>query len=236
MRRKEAIMLPKRAIFFLSLTMIFGCAAQRTIYRVDVSSFGTQRDVPPSSLVHVYVDPHDLDMMRKEFAGKLEFLLKKKGYRTGSLAEAEHVMFFTYGIDSEVETFTKYVYDPGVLPASKSKPASGSALEQFASGLAQGAEDAAKRMRPQQSQRKVHRRVLKLITLDAGALTRGETKVVSQVDVTSTGSSGDLRKVLNFMAVPAVEMFGTDSGRQVQFRVEGEDPRVIELMRSSKTK
>jgi hypothetical protein len=211
------------------LVLFLGCAT--TVFKISVSSFAADdKGIPKASRIHVYVDPQDPDLMKREFGKKLEYLLEKQGYLSASPSDADYILFFTYGMAGDTETFTKYVYDPGTPVSSGSSQSTGSAAGDFLSGFAKGVADGSQRMRPQQSQRKVHHRILKLVALDAMALHTGNRRVSWQGDISSTGSSDDLRMVLDYMAIPSVELLGKDTGRKVTYQLDLNDPRVLRML------
>ena len=223
-------------LIILILGSLISCAPSLPTYVVNVDAYkGTEYSIPPGSRFYVYLDSDENDLMKHEIRRKIEYSLKYYGWSTGGgISESDYVLFFAYGIKSGTENYTKYVYDPGTPVKSNSTPSTGSAAGDFLSGFAKGFAESSQRMRPQQAQREVNHRYLTLAALEIKALRNGEKKVVWQADTKSSGSSSDLRYVLNFMLVPTLKLIGKGSGKALQYRIKEDNPIVTDMIRNSR--
>ena len=230
-------------LFILSigvLSLLFGCAGP-LVYHVSVNSYRSadaERPVSPGATVHVYVDSDNPDLLREEVAAKMEYLLQRNGYSRAPLIQADYIVFFSYVMGSHTETFTKYVYDPsaGAGTTSSSGTSTGSAAGDFLSGFAEGLSKSLASMKPQQASRNVNDRELLVKVLDGQLLRKtGKLDIVWQCQTTSSGSSADLRDVLNYMLIPSFDDFAQDTGKSILHKVRSNDHRVQSLLQNFRT-
>ena len=198
-------------------------------YRVSVNSVASPNyssDFRPGASIHVYETNEGEDLFRAEVAKKIRRLMRERGYVSATADQADFVLMFGYAISSHSETQTVYV--PDSSKPSTPPPAGASFAEAFAHGMAEGL----KNRTPQQKQTKVNDRSLRLAVIDARHLREtGETRTVWQCDTTSSGSSDDLRDVLNYMLVPTFRHFGKDTGKAVLYKIDEHDTSVTALRR-----
>jgi len=209
--------------FTVSWLFFTGCVPT---YTVKVNSLSANSSsISATTKISVGLDPEESDLVKLEFGRKLEYLLREQGRNIVPFDEADVVLVFDFKIDSEMQSYTKYVHDPGTPTPKKSGSSGGG----FWGGVAQGLEEGTKKSRPQQAVRKINNRSLRLAAIDK------ETKgTLWQANVKSTGSSGDIRKVLNYMVIPAIDLFGDDTGQDVLYKIKQDDPRVQKMLQSSR--
>jgi len=146
--------------------------------------------------------------LEKEIGMKIQKLLNAKGYNTGT-EQTSYYLLFDYGIDSgRTVTDTIPIYHPSGY--YKDPPF-------FAPGYTT--------YLPYSEV--IYTRWLVLRLVD-GRVYRSsqEVKPLWIGEVTSAGSSSDLRRVVNYMLIAAFEYFGKDTGRQVNEVIMEDDERV----------
>jgi len=164
------------------------------------------------------------DLEYREFARYIRKALVANGLIESNDPEsAELAIFMNYGI-GEPQT-TNYSYSMPVLGTTGGrivhdfsgpfKPSTPSRLAVVGS-------------RNITRSRTTYYRYLILEALDDQRLREGgEAIPVWKTHITSTGMSGDLRRVMPILVAAGEDYFGTDTGEQVRISMEEDDPRVL---------
>jgi hypothetical protein len=195
-----------RIIACLAILLSFGCASTR--YSIDVNGYtGSGADALRSgSRVAVIQNRFEANpLLAAEIKTKLERLLVARGYRITSPDSADLVLLNVFGIGTPREIATGAVAMPignmiAYVPTSS---------------------------------------VLYFRWLMVAVAPANHYGVADQTfddvdwswvaEVTSSGSSGDLRSVIDYMLIAAFQYFGNSTGRRVRVNVSGNDDRLREL-------
>ena len=196
--------------FFFSLPLIclsLGCA---TSYKVGVngySSSGQTLQIRQESSICVVADSNTPNpILEKEIGMKIQKLLKKKGYGFGT-NEANYYLLFDYGMNSG-QTVTDVIplYHPG-YPFSSVYWHGHTTYMPYSTV--------------------VYTRWLVLRLIDGNAYrTSKKAEPLWIGEVMSAGPGSDLRELINYMLVAAIEHFGEDTGKRVNESFLEDDERV----------
>lgn len=192
-------------ISLFALTLM-GCAAK---YHVGVTTYQSPHlAFPPPGLDHriavVTESRPDEPLLEEEVKAKVEGLLRRRGYAVGSLNEANYVLAASFAIDDGREHLTS-----NVLYSSKGVTAIPYSYTSFTRFLG-----------------------LDLLGRDRWVRAGREDApdaIVWRATAYSSGSSSDLRSVIDYLLVATFEHFGEDTGRQVRTTLRDGDKRVREL-------
>jgi hypothetical protein len=205
----------KHLLFSLSLICLsLGCAASYNVGVNGYSSSGQTLQIQKESSIQVVPDSNAPNpILEKEIAAKIQKLLNKKGYTTET-DKADYYLLFDYGISSgRYVTRTYPVYHSGLYC---DYPFSYGYSHGYTTYMAYSSI--------------VHDRWLVLKLFDsktyrtnkkAGPLWIGEAA--------SSGPGSDLRNLINYMLVAALEHFGRDTGKRVNELFSEDDERVKSL-------
>jgi len=146
--------------------------------------------------------------LEKEIGMKIQKLLNAKGYNTGT-EQTSYYLLFDYGIDlGRTVTDTISIYHPSGYYEDPPFFAPGYTTYLPYSEV-------------------IYTRWLVLRLVDGRDYRSSqEVKPLWIGEVTSAGSSSDLRRVVNYMLIAAFEYFGKDTGRQVNEVIMEDDERV----------
>lgn len=193
---------------FVCLAMVLSTGCATTRYSVDVNGYaGSGADaLRPGSRVAVVPNRFEANpLLAAEIKAKLERLLITRGYRITSTDSADLVLLNVFGIGTPQEIATGAVAMPignmiAYVPTSS---------------------------------------VLYFRWLMVAVAPASHYGVAGQsfddvewswvAEVTSSGSSGDLRSVIDYMLIAAFQYFGNSTGRRIRINVPGNDNRLGEL-------
>jgi hypothetical protein len=197
---------------FSALFLLSGCG----YYEVNINgAMDTSRNyiVRPDASIAVLDDSKATDLSQeKEVKTKIEKLLKARGYVIGTILNSDYYVLFTYGIkngqaESAIITNTNgSIGSPVQLKeATANRPDS----------------DAG------------YRRWLKLKVVD-GRYNRETNKMryLWAEDVTSSGPNSNLREIIDYLLIPAIDHFCENTGTQLTVTISDGDTRTKVLTES----
>lgn len=194
------------AISFVCVTCLFaGCS--RTRYAVGVDSYVAlpPASLPSSALIGMGSISGGNQLLNQEIQGKIGILLSEHGYTPVAGEDAEYIIVAVYGIGEPQTVSGGGVVVPlGNLLAYV--PRSSTSYFRW---LSMGVVDA-----------QVARTYVE---------SDGEVPWLWIGQVSSSGSSGDLRSVIDYLLVPLFETFGSSTGERVESTISGGDDRVERL-------
>jgi len=223
--KRQSILELVVSLFVLPLICLStGC----TRFEVRVNGFtptGTALQLPPHSSIAVAEDPNAQNpIFEKEIAGKIQKLLNSKGYATPPFEKANFYLTFQYGIDSG-RTVT------GAMPMYHAGGTATASTFHSGGGYSYSTIQTPGYTTYMPYSRTAYARGLVLYLIDAKKYQ--ETQKIEHVwigEVVSSGSSSDLRHVINYMLVAAFEHFGENTNKRIrEIFLEG-DERVKLLM------
>jgi hypothetical protein len=180
-------------------------------------------DLSPATRILVVENPTaDNALLEAEVTHYVEQLLMDQGFNVVHNADdADLLVLTTYGIGDPREVSTaRPVYVPEKTTTIKS-----------ATGMTVGSATTPASVNFVPGSHRVHDRWLTIGAYDAQALMEEEKIVeVWRGETRSTGSYGDLRYVLPYLLVPALEHFGKNTGRAMKATVKSGDRRVEALL------
>jgi len=201
----------------------FGCASART-YRVQVNGYTDQYAAAPFSpgaKFFVKENPQaDNPLLEKEVKAKLEQLLRQHGYTLVPYEQAQYVLLFAYGMGAP-ETVSMAVPDWSIgVGFGTGYWGPGAGYGFYGPGWGWG---------PYYTETQaIYNRWLRLTVVEGQAY-RAAGKSATPVwvgEARSSGTSSDLREVLNPLLVAAFEQFGRNTRKAVPARIKSNDPRV----------
>ena len=223
----EAWTLYRRTLAALLAVVVSGCSLTR--YNVQLNAFTApkaQSLVPGKATVGVVASPSTSNVLfAQEVQGKVETLLRAKGFEVVPPAQADVLVFALFGMGrptAQIQTLP--LYTPG-----------GTTVSQQGRVTVVGQEKGSWTFFSQAHTEQT--RWLLLAAADAAAFHRqlgpGDTvQWLWIADVLSAGRSADLRRVIDYMLVPTVDWFGRSTGGIVSVRVGQDDARVVKLRAS----
>ena len=210
----------------LSIPLVFVGLGCGTPYRVSVNGFSVTGDalkIPQASSIFVLQNNNAQNpIFEREIGLKIQKLLNTKGYSIGT-ETANYYLLFEYGIDSG-RTFTgsKPIYHPGGTATMQTFGSYGESS--FSTIQTPGHATYVPYSEV------VYTRWLALKLIDGNAYRSAQKVDPSWIgEVRSSGTSSDLRKVINYMLVAAFKHFGENTGEQVDEVILGGDSRVKAL-------
>lgn len=222
----------------LSLAILFSsCAPQ---FRVNVSSYGNETFsddknymlVPSDSTIYVY------SLEFQEYTNYLKRVLKSRGYYYVEDPKVTNVVIFiNYGISDPV-TYEKLVSKPvrGKTGVSSTTTTGNAYVNPYSNTITYSQKTQNNPSygvigyRSYTKTETYYLRFLHLTAFDFDYFTEyGEQKTIWETEVTSTGSSGDLRKVFPILVGASANYFGKNSGEKIEIRLYENDSRVIEV-------
>ena len=213
-------------LFLLGILIVvmFGCASART-YQIQVNGYTESAGptVAPGAALFVNEDQKSQNpLLEKEVKAKIEALLEKNGYSLAPYDRADYYLSFAYGLGAPqtvsvtAPSFgigwgfgTGYcgpgvstgIYWPGWGPFSTETQA-------------------------------LYDRWLRLTVVEGKYYREtGKSRTVWVGEARSTGTSSDLREVLNPLLIAAFEQIGRNTGKAVPTIIKQNDPRVSGLER-----
>lgn len=200
-----------------------GCAS--LAYQVKVNGYtDPAASVPLSPGVSIFVIDNQAaknPLLEKEIKGKINKLLEQQGYRIATFDQADYYLFFGYGIGPERQVtvvmpdyFPTFGLGLGAAPLRSPYFFVSPFLSYYP---------------PAES---LYDRWL-LINVVDGRFYRekGEFRALWVGEARSTGTSSDLRTVINYLLVADFTEFGRNTGKAVTVDINEQDPRVKALIR-----
>ncbi len=212
-------------LYLFSLFTICLCMGCGASYSVEINGYaasGQSLQIPEAASICVVTDGNAPNpILEKEVGVKIEKLLTEKGYNVGR-DKADYFLRFSYGIDAG-RTVTEAI--PIHHPMFYDEyPFSGFYGHGYTTYMPYS--------------EVIHTRwlVLKLFggypdeaSKDAQPATPTAGKPLWIGEVTSAGTSSDLRELLNYMLVAAFEHFAEDTRRQIPTVISRDDERALRL-------
>lgn len=206
----------------LILAAAWGCAAART-YHVQVNGY-TEAAAPalaPGASFYVIEDQKAQNpLLEKEVKAKIDQLLEKHHYFLTAYDKAQYFLLFTYGMGApQTVAVASPSWGVGVgFGTGWCGPGVGYGVSWPGYG-------------PYYTEtRPFYDRWLRLTVVEAQPYRdTGASRPVWVGEARSTGSSSDLREVLNFLLVAAFEHFGKNTGKAIPAAIKQKDPRLLGL-------
>ena len=210
------------AIIFVIVVLVFsGCTP---VYRVQVNGFAdpdyAEHIVRNAKIYIVENTKAENPLLDKEIRTKIEKILKGKGFILSNIEAADLVCAFNYGVGIGRTQI-------GSVPI-QSPPITSSVIVSNQSGASQTTAI----MTPGPTTyvpyaRTDYDRWLTIVTSDARSFRESKKeKVIWYGDIISSGSSRDLRTVMNYMLVVAFKEFGKDTKKGITVDIKENDERV----------
>jgi hypothetical protein len=215
-----------KIVRFISLVILLaltGCAAN---YRVVTNTYLDQSTGlwPPNASFAVVTNPSVPNpIFDREVKAKIEKLLRAKGYKVTSLAEADYQILFSYDISGRTETVSRHEYVTGP-PIIQRFQVTGSNTYQTAVTAGYSYLTVVPETYTVYSSRFFIR------VLDAKALQETkEEKVLWVGDTINESDTSDLRLLIDYLLVATFQYFGQNTGRNVEVTVPKNSPEVAAL-------
>ena len=221
----------RSAFPIILVVVLFGCMSFQTAYEVQISGF-ERRDY--DNAPHKYLllpaekDVSQNDLQFVEYAKYVDFALAKRDcLRVDSIPDATEVIFLYYGIGNPQEH--QYTFS---LPASgETDDSSSPGVDTLGIYGKWGSYGGTKTSAPGAG-------YFRYASLSAVDLTKwSESQEVVEVwrmEISSIGSSSDLRDVFPVMIAACEGYLGRSTGKAIIRTMKDEDPEVVE-MRSANT-
>jgi len=202
--KKLVLILP---LFFCG----FGCST----YQVGINGYsasGADLELPQNSSISVVADTNAPNpLFEKEVASKIQKILNEKGYSCAHVGKADFYLFFEYGVSSgENKTGVRPIYHVGGTATYSTIQTPGYTTYVPYSYT-------------------VFTRQLKLFLFDNSVMERKVDPLWSGT-ITSTGTSSDLREVINYMLVCAFDHFGENTKKRINITLIKGDKRAKALI------
>ena len=205
-------------------TAVFGCASAR-IYQVQVNGYtdSTAPLLAPGASLFVIEDPKAQNpLLEKEVKTKIDRLLVKHGYQVAPQDQAKYFLLFTYGMGTpQTVAVTAPSWGFGVgFGTGYCGPGVGWGTYWPGYG-------------PLYTEtRTIYDRWLRLNVVEGKPYREtGQQRSVWVGEARSTGSSPDLREVINSLLIAAFEQLGRNTGKALPVTIKQNDPRFTELER-----
>jgi len=204
-------------LYLFSLAMICLCVGCGASYQVEINGYsapGQRLQIPDAASITVVADSNVPNpILQKEVAAKIEKLLSENGYHVGQ-EKADFYLLFDYGIDAgRTVTDAVPIYHPMFYDEY---PFSGFYWHGYTTYMPYS--------------EVLHTRWLILKLIEGSAYRASRNAEPAWIgEITSVGTSSDLRELLNYMLVAAFEHFGEDTRRQISTAISADDERVLLL-------
>ena len=202
----------KTYIFLLPLICLgLGCATPYYVGVNGYSSSGQNLQIPQETSIHVVADSNATNpILEKEIGMKIQKLLKEKGYRIDS-DEADYYLLFDYAMSHGQSVTNAYpIYHAGVY---YNYPYSYGYSHDYTTYIPYSTV--------------VYTRWLELRLIDSKAYKANQKARPLWIgEATSAGRSSDLRGLINYLLIAALEHFGQDTGKRVNVLFVEDDERL----------
>jgi hypothetical protein len=200
----------------------WGCATART-YHIQVNGYTEAAApflAPGASFVVIEDQKAQNPLLEKEVKAKIDKLLEKHNFFLRPYDKAQYFLFFTYGMGAP-QAVSVAVPNWGI--------GVGFGTGCWGPGVGYGASWPG--YGPYYTEtRPLYDRWLRLTVVEGEPYRdTGASRPVWVGEARSTGSSSDLREVLNFLLVAAFEQFGKNTGKAVPAAIKQNDPRLLGL-------
>ncbi len=200
---------------------VFGCAA--ATYQVRVNGYSdpaTPARFEPGATFFVMDNKETKNpLLDKEIKAKINTLLERRGFSTAPFEKAQYYLFFSYGIgSSEGARVVMPDYSVGFGLGYGYYSPNYNFL--FWPGYA---------YYPGYAEPLYDRWLLVNVVEGGHYRDTGQFRTVWVGETRSTGTSSDIREVINPLLVATFTRFGQDTGKAVTLDVKKDDPRVRQL-------
>ena len=199
-----------------------GCAATKT-YQVQVNGY-TDPGAPffaPGAAVCVLEDQKAQNLLlEKEVKAKIEKLLEKNHYSPAPYDQAQYYVSFAYGMGTpQTVSVGGPTWSVGV----------GFGTGWWGPSAAYGVYWPG--WGPYYTEpRPLYDRWLRLTVVEGKTYREsGKSQPLWVGEARSTGSSSDLREIMNFLLIAVFEQFGKNTGKAIPTQIKHKDPRILEL-------
>ncbi|HPL68066.1 MAG TPA: hypothetical protein PLG94_16155 [Smithellaceae bacterium] len=211
-----------KVIFIIVLVLLaFGCTP---VYRIQVNGYADPDQIgkiTQKANIHVIENTKaENPLLDKEIRTKIEKILKNRGLILSNIETADLLCKFNYGMGMGLTRI-------GSIPV-QSPPVTTSVIVSNQSGAAQ----TTTLMTPGPTSympyaRTEYDRWLNIVVLDARSFRESKTdKVIWYGEIISSGSSRDLRTVMNYMLIVVLEEFGKDTKKGIIIEIKENDERL----------
>jgi len=213
-------------LFLLGLLSVaaFGCASAR-IYQVQVNGYteGGGPSLAPGASLFVLEDQKAQNpLLEKEVKAKIEKILAKQGYFLVPYERADYYVLFTYGLGNpQTVSVTAPTWGVGL----------GFGTGYCGPGVGYGFYWPGYGPFYTETQALYDRRLRVNVVEGKYYRETGKSRTVWVGEAHSTGTSSDLREVLNPLLIAALEQFGRNTGKALPTTIKQNDPRVTDLER-----
>ena len=211
-----------KVIFIIVLVLLaFGCTP---VYRIQVNGYADPDQIgkiTQKANIHVIENTKaENPLLDKEIRTKIEKILKNRGLILSNIETADLLCKFNYGMGMGLTRI-------GSIPV-QSPPVTTSVIVSNQSGAAQ----TTTLMTPGPTSympyaRTEYDRWLNIVVLDARSFRESKTdEVIWYGEIISSGSSRDLRTVMNYMLIVVLEEFGKDTKKGIIIEIKENDERL----------
>ena len=211
-------------LLFLLSAAAFGCASVR-VYHVQVNGYTESAGpslTPGASLFVLEDQKAQNPLLEKEVKAKIEALLTKQGYPLVPYDRAAYYVLFTYGLGNpQMVSVTAPTWGVGFgFGSGYCGPGVGYGISWPGCGPFYTETQA------------LYDRWLRVSVVD-GKYYRatGKSRPLWVGEAHSTGTSSDVREVINPLLIAAFEKFGVNTGKAWPATIKQNDPRVTDLER-----
>jgi hypothetical protein len=196
-----------------------------TLYTIRVNGFSNSDLATFQEGASFYVHENSEaknPILEKEVRGKIETLLKEEGFTVEPIQDADYIILVSYGIDNAgTRTVSMPIYSPGGT-------ATVSTYDSYGYSYSFVQMPGSTNYVP--ISRRQHFRWLDINVLDGQKFRKSQnTEPVWIQEIRSTGSSSDLRNVINYLLVASFQYFGIDTKNQKKVELFRGDSRVKKI-------
>jgi hypothetical protein len=212
------------ALLILLSAAVFGCASAK-VYQVQVNGYteGAGPSLVPGAALFVLENQKAQNpLLEKEIKDKIDALLTKQGYRLVPYERADYYVLFSYGLGNpQTVSVTAPTWGVGLgFGTGYCGPGVGYGISWPGCGpfSTQTAALYDRWLRVNVVEGKYYRET-------------GKSRSVWVGEAHSTGTSSDIREVINPLLIAAFEQFGVNTGKAWPSTIKQNDPRVTDLER-----
>jgi hypothetical protein len=218
----------KISVLLLSILIISGLTGCAASYQVLVNGYVDAKAPAPLAPGGTFFVIGNKDatnpLLEKEVKEKSGRLLEKMGYRLTSSEKAEYYLLCAYGIGGGRPTVTMPETTFGFGIGGGVGPGYYGRRNYVFGGPFFGV------YYPAAVSERVYDRWLMLSAIDAKHYReKGEFRTLWVGEARSTGTSSDLREMINYLLVAAFDQFGKDTKKAVGVELGRQDPRIKDL-------
>jgi hypothetical protein len=212
------------SLLILLSAAMFGCASVR-VYHVQVNGYTESAGptlTPGASLFVLEDQKAQNPLLEKEVKAKIETLLTKQGYLLVPYDRADYYVLFTYGLGNpQTVSVTAPAWGVGLgFGSGYCGPGVGYGFYWPGWGSFYTETQA------------LYDRWLRVNVVEGKYYREtGKSRPVWVGEAHSTGSSSDIREVMNPLLIAVFEQFGVNTGKAWPTTIKQNDPRVMDLER-----